>query len=183
MSDEAKEISFFASADEATTIELLESSGYAREAIEYYLKRPGWGLLAEADQVSELTGPCGDTMKIWLKLEGDVIGEAKIQVLGCPGAISSACAMTQLIKGRTLDQAMELKDVDIVQEIVDLPDTKAHCVRLSVKTLQKAIGEWRGEGEGGEGAASDQRPLVCAKHDEPGCSTCSKAQADPFKKV
>ncbi len=145
MSDEAQEIAFFAQADEDTIRGLLEGSGYAPEAIEYYLKRPGWGDLPEANRASQLTGPCGDTMKIYLRIDGDKIDEARIQVLGCPGAIASACAMTQMVRGMTLDQAMALKDSDIVREIVDLPDTKAHCVRLAVKTLQKAIHEHRGE--------------------------------------
>jgi nitrogen fixation NifU-like protein len=145
MSDEAQEIAFFAQADEATVRGLLEGSGYAPEAIEYYLKRPGWGDLPGATQASQLTGPCGDTMKIYLKIDDGKIDEARIQVLGCPGAIASACAMTQMVKGMTLDEAMNLKDSDIVRQIVDLPDTKAHCVRLAVKTLQKAIHEHRGE--------------------------------------
>jgi len=145
MSDEAKEIALFAQADEATIRSLLEGSGYAEEAIKYYLTRPGWGVLDDATQASQLTGPCGDTMKIFLRLSGETIDEARIQVLGCPGAIASACAMTQMVKGMTLDQALDLKDSDIVREIVDLPDTKAHCVRLAVKTLQKAILEYRGE--------------------------------------
>jgi nitrogen fixation NifU-like protein len=145
MSDEAQEIAFFAQADEDTVRSLLEGSGYAPEAIEYYMTRPGWGNMADATQASQLTGPCGDTMKIYLKLDGDKIDEARIQVMGCPGAVASACAMTQMVKGMTLDEALALKDVDIVRELVDLPDTKAHCVRLSVKTLQKAILEHKGE--------------------------------------
>lgn len=145
MSDEAKEIAMFAQADEATIRSLLEGSGYAEKAIQYYLQRPGWGVMDDPSQASELTGPCGDTMKIFLKLDGEKIEEARIQVLGCPGAVASACAMTQMVKGKTLDEALDLKDSDIVREIVDLPDTKAHCVRLSIKTLQKAILEHRGQ--------------------------------------
>jgi nitrogen fixation NifU-like protein len=102
--------------------ELLSSSGYADKAIDWFLNRKNMGSLPDADQVSELTGPCGDTMKIYLKLEEERINDAKIQVLGCPGAISSAMAALDLIKGKTLDDAMAVKDRDIFRMLEDLPD-------------------------------------------------------------
>ena len=123
--------------------ELLSSSGYADKAIDYFLNKKNMGSLPNADQVSELTGPCGDTMKIYLKLEDGKIKDAKIQVLGCPGAISSAMAALDLIKGMTLEDAMALKDRDIFRMLEDLPDQKQHCIRLTVKTIQKAVEDYR----------------------------------------
>jgi len=123
--------------------ELLSSSGYADKAIDWFLNRKNMGSLPDADQVSELTGPCGDTMKIYLKLEEGRIKDAKIQVLGCPGAVSSAMAALDHIKGKTLDDAMAVKDRDIFRMLEDLPDQKQHCIRLTVKTIQKAIEEYR----------------------------------------
>ena len=101
------------------------------------------GSLPDADQVSELTGHCGDTMKIYLKLKDDKIEDARIQVLGCPGAIASAMAAMDMIRGKSLDEAMKLKDGDIFRELEDLPDQKQHCIRLTNKTIQKAIEEYR----------------------------------------
>ncbi len=66
--------------------EMLAGSGYSDKAIDYYLNRPKMGSLPDANQVSELTGPCGDTMKVYLKLDHGRIEDAKIQVLGCHGA-------------------------------------------------------------------------------------------------
>ena len=123
--------------------ELLSSSGYADKAIDYFLNKKNMGSLPDADQISELTGPCGDTMKIYLKLEEGKIKDAKIQVLGCPGAISSAMAALDLIKGMTLEDAMALKDRDIFRMLEDLPDQKQHCIRLTVKTIQKAVEDYR----------------------------------------
>ncbi len=122
--------------------ELLANSGYADEAIMYFFNRTNMGMLPDADQVSELTGPCGDTMKIYLKMKEKKIEDAKIQVLGCPGAIASAMAAMDLIKGKTLEDARGLKDRDIFRMLGDLPDQKQHCIRLTVKTLQKAIDEY-----------------------------------------
>jgi nitrogen fixation NifU-like protein len=130
--------------------EILSSSGYSDVAIEYYLNRPNMGSLPDANQVTELTGPCGDTMRIYLKLDERQIQDAKIQVLGCPGAVASAMAAMDLIKGRTVEQAQELRDRDVFRVLKALPDQKQHCIRLAIKTLQKALDEYNGR-KGPEG--------------------------------
>jgi nitrogen fixation protein NifU and related proteins len=125
--------------------DLLSGSGYAERAIDYYLAKANMGVIPDPDQVTELTGPCGDTMKCYLKMENGRIRDAKYQVLGCPGAISAAMALADLVKGKTLDEALQVKDRDVFRELIEIPDQKQHCIRLAVKTLQKAIHEYRGE--------------------------------------
>jgi nitrogen fixation NifU-like protein len=126
--------------------EMLLSSGYAEKAIDYFLNRPNMGSLPDADQVSELTGPCGDTMKVYLKVEDDRIQDAKIQVLGCPGAIASAMAAMEMVRGMKFEDVMAIKDRDIFRMLEQIPDQKQHCIRLTVKTIQKAIEEYRTKG-------------------------------------
>jgi nitrogen fixation NifU-like protein len=125
--------------------ELLTGSGYSEKAISYYIDKKNMGSLINADQVSELTGHCGDTMKIYLKVEEGIIKDAKIQVVGCPGAVASAMAAMDMIRGKTLDEALELKDRDIFRELEEIPDQKQHCIRLTNKTIQKAIEEYRSD--------------------------------------
>ena len=84
-------------------------------------------------------------MKVYLKLEEGRIQDAKIQVLGCPGAVASAMVAMDLAKGRTVKEALEIKDRDIVRIMEELPEQKVHCARLAVKTLQKAIARYREE--------------------------------------
>jgi len=137
--------------DERNVRELLIGSGYSDKAITYYLDKKNMGSLPDADQVSELTGVCGDTMKIYMKVEEGKIKDAKIQVLGCPGAIASAMVAMDLIKGKTLDEAKRLQDGDIFRVLEQIPDQKQHCIRLTNKTLQKAIEEYEnGNGHKGE---------------------------------
>lgn len=123
--------------------ELLSVSGYSEKAINYFLEKKNMGSLPDADQVSELTGTCGDTMKVYLKVEDGRIKDAKIQVLGCPGAVASAMAAMDIIKGKTLEEALGLKDRDIFRMLEDIPEQKTHCIRLTNKTIQKAIEEYR----------------------------------------
>jgi nitrogen fixation protein NifU and related proteins len=129
--------------DLKTTRELLSGSGYSDKAIQYYLDKKNMGQLENASHVSELTGHCGDTMKIFLKIDNNVIQDAKIQVLGCPGAIASAMAAMDMIRGKTLDDALKITDRDIFRELEDIPDQKQHCIRLTNKTIEKAINEYK----------------------------------------
>ena len=134
--------------DIITTKEMLSGSGYSDKAIQYYLDKRNMGELDDATQISELTGHCGDTMKIFLKIDEGIIHDAKIQVLGCPGAIASAMAAMDMIKGKTLDDALKVTDRDIFLELEEIPDQKQHCIRLTNKTIEKAINDYR-SGNGG----------------------------------
>lgn len=132
--------------DSNGTRELLLASGYAEKAIDYFLQKANMGTIADADFKTELTGPCGDTMRCFLKLDPEGrIQDAKYQVLGCPGAVSAAMALVELVRGKTLDEALTVRDRDVFRELVEIPDQKQHCIRLAVKTLEKAIKEHRGE--------------------------------------
>jgi nitrogen fixation NifU-like protein len=121
---------------------ILSESGYSDKAIEYFQAKENMGVLEDADQITDLVGPCGDTMKISFNIDGEKINDAKIQVLGCPGAVASGCAVVNLTKGKTLDEAAKI-DLDVLyREVEKLPDKKIHCARLAIKTLHKALKEY-----------------------------------------
>ncbi|MFO8085180.1 MAG: iron-sulfur cluster assembly scaffold protein [Desulfobacterales bacterium] len=141
--------------------EMLSGSGYSDKAIRYYMERPYMGNIEYPDQVSELTGHCGDTMKIFFKLDdADRIQDVRYQVLGCPGAIAAAMAAVDLVKGKTLDEAKKLTDRDVFRLLEDLPDQKQHCIRLAVKTLQKAIDEYIGNNGNKKSMQGDTNAIV-----------------------
>ena len=130
---------------------MLSESGYSDKAIGYFQTQENIGVLEKADQVTDLTGPCGDTMKVSLHIDGDRIEDAKIQICGCPGAIASGCALINLAKGKTLKEAAQIDLDSLYKELEKLPDKKIHCARLAIKTLQKCLGEYE-EKEGDEKA-------------------------------
>ena len=121
---------------------MLSESGYSDKAIRYFLEKENIGILEGADQITDLTGPCGDSMKISLSIDRGRIEDARIQVLGCPGAVASACALVNIAKGKTLDEAARIDLDALYKELEKLPDKKVHCARLAIKTLQKAIEEY-----------------------------------------
>lgn len=150
---------------------ILSESGYADKAIQYYLEKPYMGELADADQISEMLGSCGDTMKIYLKIEGDIITDIRYQVLGCPGAISAAMALVDLARGKHLDEARTINDGDVFQLLEDLPAKKHHCIQLAVKTFHKAIDEYQGGV-----SLEDSEPMGCEQACGEG-SACGKPHA------
>jgi len=123
--------------------QMLSESGYADRAIEYFQSKNNIGIIEDADQVTDLTGPCGDTMKISLNIDGDRISDAKIQVLGCPGAVASGCALVSLAKGKTLQEARDIDLDELYRELEKMPDQKVHCARLAIKTLQKTLEQYQ----------------------------------------
>lgn len=123
--------------------QMLSESGYADRAIEYFQSKNNIGIIEDADQVTDLTGPCGDTMKISLNIDGDRISDARIQVLGCPGAVASGCALVSLAKGKTLQEARDIDLDELYRELEKMPDQKVHCARLAIKTLQKTLEQYQ----------------------------------------
>ena len=123
--------------------QMLLDCGHSKKAVRYYMEQPYMGTLTDADQVSDMLGSCGDTMKIFLKIDNNTITDIRYQVLGCPGAISASMAAVDLVKGKSIEQARNLNDGDVYKQLVDLPVKKHHCIQLAVKTLHKAIDEYK----------------------------------------
>jgi nitrogen fixation protein NifU and related proteins len=129
-----------AMSDEAKSIEeMLTASGYSKTAIEYYINKPHMGHISDADIASNMTGTCGDTMGITIRMSNGVIEDAKYQVMGCAGAISAAMAVVDLIKGKDLDYARSIDDGTVFKVLQEIPVKKHHCIQLAVKTLHKAL--------------------------------------------
>jgi len=124
---------------------MLSESGYADKAIKYFQDQDNLGVIEGAYHCTDLTGPCGDTMKITMNVKGDRIEDAKIQVMGCPGAVASGSAAMALAKGRTLEEAESLTLDELYGELEKMPEQKVHCARLAIKTLQKAVAQYRDE--------------------------------------
>jgi len=124
-------------------LKLMAESGYSKRAIEFYVNNVNVGTLENPSVVTTFLGPCGDLIKLYLRISGrNVIEEAKFHYLGCPGSAASTSAMTTLLKGKTLNQAKKMTEDDLLMELGGLPKSKLDCVKLSIKTLRKAIAEY-----------------------------------------
>ncbi|MDM8540563.1 iron-sulfur cluster assembly scaffold protein [Desulfococcaceae bacterium HSG9] len=131
------------SGDDVSIRDMLSGSGYSDKAISYFLDKTYMGDLPQADQETEMTGTCGDTMKVCLKINQNIIKDIRYQVLGCPGAVASAMAAAELVKGKRLEDARAVNDNDIFNLLEEIPDKKHHCIQLAVKTLHKTLDEYQ----------------------------------------
>jgi len=97
---------------------------------------------------------CGDVMRLQMKInpETQVIEEAKFKTFGCGSAIASSSLATEWVKGKTVDQALEIKNTEIVKELA-LPPVKIHCSVLAEDAIRAAIGDWKKKHAGSETAA------------------------------
>jgi len=122
---------------------LMRKQGYGDKAIYYYLEKPFMGSLSDPDMSTSLTGDCGDTVDITIKMDQDRIRDARFEVKGCAGSVSSAMALADMIRGKTLDEAFNIKDGEIFFKLGSVPDDKVHCIQLAVQSLQNVIKEYR----------------------------------------
>jgi len=123
--------------------ELMKSSGYSTKAIEYYLDKENVGIIETPSVHSAYTGPCGDTLEVYLKIESNIIKDAKFQAIGCAGAFSSGSALMEMIKGKTLEEAKRITEEDIINFLGGLPKQKFHCTCLARRALQTALGKYK----------------------------------------
>ena len=118
---------------------------YSDKVIEHYEKPRNVVSLDSADDSvgTGLVGApeCGDVMKLDLKLEGDVIADVKFKTYGCGSAIASSTMFVEMLKGKTIEEAKQIKDKEIA-DALELPPIKLHCTLLAEEGINRAIENW-----------------------------------------
>jgi nitrogen fixation NifU-like protein len=117
---------------------------YTKQLLEHFKHPHNQGTIADADAVGEVGNiRCGDIMKVYLKIEKDRIEDIKFETLGCAAAIATSSVLTDLVKGKTLDEASAISKNDIVEVLGGIPAPKFHCSILAEEAMKKAIADYR----------------------------------------
>lgn len=113
---------------------------YSEKVIEHYTNPRNVGKIEDANGIGEVGNPiCGDIMKIYLKIENNIIKDVKFKTFGCGAAIATSSMATELIKGKTVDQALKLSNKAVVEALDGLPPIKIHCSLLAEQAVKSAI--------------------------------------------
>ncbi len=113
---------------------------YRERVIEHFTRPRNVGRMAEPDGTGEMGDPsCGDYLKIYIKVKYHRIQDIKFEIKGCPAAIATSSMLTEIVKGKTVNEAWEICDEDVLEALGGLPENKIHCSNLSTGALQNAI--------------------------------------------
>jgi nitrogen fixation NifU-like protein len=126
---------------EEVRAQLLEAMGFSRKAIGILDKNLNMGILKDPSIKAQHEGSCGDILMLSLKIENRIISDAKYEYIGCAGLQACASAMTELIKGQEIENAVKLDIDDIITYLERIPDTKIECAEIARDTLRKALKE------------------------------------------
>ena len=120
-------------------------SVYTEKVVDYFMNPRNVGDLKDADGVGEVGNPrCGDVMKIFLDVdENEIIQDVKFQTFGCAAAIATSSMATEMIKGKTVDEALRLTNKDVADALGGLPPEKVHCSLLAQEGILAAISDYR----------------------------------------
>ncbi len=113
---------------------------YSEKVMDHFKNPRNVGEIEDADGVGEVGNPvCGDIMKMYLKIENDVIVDCKFKTFGCGSAIATSSMATELIKGKTVQEALELSNKAVVEALDGLPARKIHCSVLAEEAIKSAL--------------------------------------------
>ena len=117
---------------------------YNDKVIDYFMNPRNMGEMENPDAVGTVGNPkCGDIMRIYLKIENDVITDIKFKTFGCAAAIATSSVATELAKGKTLEEASKITNEDVLKYLGELPPAKIHCSLLAEEAIASALEDYK----------------------------------------
>ena len=116
---------------------------YSEKVMDHFTNPRNVGEIPDADGIGEVgNAKCGDIMKIYLKIKGDIIEDVKFETFGCASAIASSSMATEMIKGKSLSDALEVTNRQVVDALDGLPPHKLHCSVLAEEAIKSAVKDY-----------------------------------------
>ena len=117
---------------------------YSEKVMEHFRNPRNVGVIEDANGIGEVgNAKCGDIMKMYLKIEDDIIQDVKFETFGCGSAIASSSMATELIKGQPVSEAMKLTNKAVAEALDGLPPVKMHCSLLAEEAVKAAVEDYR----------------------------------------
>jgi len=117
---------------------------YSEKVMAHFANPHNVGEMTDANGIGEVGNPqCGDIMRMYLRIDDDVIRDATFKTFGCCAAIASSSVATDMVKGKTIEEALQMKNSDVVAALDGLPPMKVHCSVLAEEAIRKAIEDYK----------------------------------------
>ena len=122
----------------------MANVGYSKKVMEHFTNPKNVGVIENPDGYGKVGNPvCGDLMEIYIKVKDDIITDIKFKTFGCGSAIATSSMVTELAKGKHVDEAFKITRNDVANELDGLPPQKMHCSNLAADALQEAIKDYK----------------------------------------
>lgn len=116
---------------------------YSEKVMDHFLHPRNVGEIPNADGMGKVGNPvCGDIMALYIKVDGDVISDAKFKTFGCGAAIATSSMVTELVKGKTIKEALKISNKAVAEALGGLPPVKMHCSLLAEQALKAALEDY-----------------------------------------
>ena len=130
---------------------------YTEQVMDHFTNPRNMGEMADASGVGTVgNAKCGDIMRIYIKVENDVIVDVKFKTFGCGAAIATSSKATELVMGKTIDEALQITNKMVMEELGGLPPVKVHCSVLAEEALHAAIKDYKERLEKGENPEAEE---------------------------
>jgi nitrogen fixation NifU-like protein len=117
---------------------------YSEKVMDHFTNPRNVGEITDADGIGEVGNPkCGDIMKMYLKIENNIIVDAKFKTFGCGAAVATSSMATELVRGKTVDEALEITNKAVAEALDGLPPVKMHCSNLAEEAIHAAIDDYK----------------------------------------
>lgn len=118
---------------------------YSEKVLDHFRNPRNMGEMENPDGIGKVGNPvCGDMMELYIKVENNIITDAKFMTFGCGAAIATSSMVTELVKGKTLEDALRISNATVAEALDGLPPVKMHCSVLAEDALKGAIEDYRG---------------------------------------
>jgi nitrogen fixation NifU-like protein len=123
---------------------IMAQAGYSEKVLDHFKSPRNVGIIEDADGYGKVGNPvCGDLMEIYITVKDNIIHDIKFKTFGCGSAIATSSMITELAKGKHIDEAMKITRQDVADELDGLPPKKMHCSNLAADALQEAIKDYK----------------------------------------
>ncbi len=124
---------------------------YSEKVMDHFTNPRNVGEIEDANGVGEVgNAQCGDIMRIYLKVEDDIIKDVKFKTFGCGAAVATSSMVTEMVKGKTIEEALQITNQAVAEALDGLPPVKMHCSNLAADALHEAIKNYRDSHQAGQ---------------------------------